>query len=114
MVKRCRYRHDVADLAAPAAGSTGDNHHGLESNGIAKPVAGGTGGNRNGLGIKHHCSNDTRNDSTLRVGNVGADSSTRAIVARRGNRDGGGGRGGSVGGGGNSGDDGTASTSFLR
>ena len=27
-VKRCRYRHDLADLAAPVAGSTGNNHHG--------------------------------------------------------------------------------------
>ena len=73
-VKPCRYRHDPADLAVPAAGSTGDYRHGSASSGIAKPAAGGTGGQCNG-------SDGTHNGSTSRVINAGTDSSSRAVVA---------------------------------
>ena len=103
-VKSCRYRHDPDDLAAPVAKSTGDNRHGSASSGVAKPATGGTGGNRNGLGGQ-------LNGSTSRVGNAETDSSSRAIVAWRGNRHGGGGHGGTRGGGGSSGGGGTASMS---
>ena len=40
-VKRCRYRHDPADLAAPLAGSTSDNSHGSASSGITEPESAG-------------------------------------------------------------------------
>ena len=51
-MKRCRYRHDPADLAAPVAGSTGDNRHGSAS-------TEGIGGNRNGLGGQRNGSDGT-------------------------------------------------------
>ena len=110
-VKRCRYRHDPADLAAPVAESMGDNRHSSASRGIAKPTTGGTGDNRNALGGPHNGSDGTRNGSTSRVGNAGTNSSSRAVVAWRGNCGGGGGRGGTRGGGGSSGGGGTASMS---
>ena len=110
-VKRCRYRHDPADLAAPVAGSTGDNHHGSASSSTAKSTAGGTGGNRNALGGQRNGSDGTRNCLTSRVGNAGTDGSSQAIVAWRANRGGGGGRGGTRGDGGSSSGDGSASMS---
>ena len=113
-VKRCRYRHDPANLAAPVAGSTGNNHHGSASSGIAKPTAGDTGGNINALGGQRNGSDGTRTGSTSRVGNAGTDGSSRAIVSWRGNRGGGGGRGGRRGGGGSIGGGGTASMSSSR
>ena len=58
-VKRCRYRRNPADLATPVAGSTGDNHNGSASSGIAKPTAGGTGGNRNALRGQRNSSDGT-------------------------------------------------------
>ena len=107
-VKRCRYRDDPVSLPAPVAGNMGDSRHGSASSGIAKPAAGGTDRNRNGLGGQSNGSDSTRNDSTSRVGNAGTDSSSRAVVAWRGNCGGGGGHGG-----GSSGGDGTASMSSL-
>ena len=102
-VERCRYRHDPADLAAPVAGSTGDNRHGSASSGISKLTAGGTGGNRKALGGQRHSSDGTRDGSASRVGNAGTDGSSRVIVASRDKRGGGGGCGGTRGGGGSSG-----------
>ena len=113
-MKRCRYRHDPADLAAPVAGSTGNNHHGSAKSGIAKPTAGGTGGNINALGGQRNDSDGTRNGSTSRVGNAGTEGSSRAIVSWRGNRGGGGVHCGRKGGGGSSDGGGTASTSSSR
>ena len=98
-VKRCRYRHEPADLAAPVIGSTGGNRYGSASSDITKPAARGTGGNYKGLGGQRNGSDGTRNGSTSRVGNAGTASSSRAVVAWRGNRGGGRG-GGSCGGGG--------------
>ena len=85
-----------------------DNRPDSISSGIAKPAAEGTGGNRNRLGGQRNGSDDVRNGSTLRMGNVGIDSSLRAIVAWCGS---GGGHGGTTGGGSRSSEDGTASTS---
>ena len=79
-LKRCRCRHDPADLATPVAGSMGNNHHGSASSGIAKPTAGGTGGNINALGGQRNGLDSTRNGSTSRVGNAGTEGSSRAIV----------------------------------
>ena len=110
-MKRCRYHHNPADLAAPVAGSTGNNWHGSASSGIAKPTAGGTGGNRNGLGGQRNGSDAPRNGSTSRMGNVGTDSSSRKLVGWRGNRGDGGGRSGTRGGGGSSGGGGIAKMS---
>ena len=87
----------------PAAASTGYNHHGSVSSGIAKQMAGGTGGNRKGLGGQCNGSCGTRNDSASRIGNARTDSSSRAIVAWSGNRGGGGGHGGTRRGGDSSG-----------
>ena len=92
-----RCRHDPAYLAAPAAASTGDNRHGSASSGMAKSATGGTGGNRNGLGGQRNGSDSTRIGSTSRVDNAWTRSSSRAIVAWRGSRGGGGGRGGTRG-----------------
>ena len=110
-MKRCKYHHDPANLAAPVAGSTGGNRHGSVSSSIVKPAAGGTGCNRNGLGDQRNGSDGTRNGSISRVGNTGTDSSSRAIVAWRGNRGGGGGRNEIKGSGSSSGEGGTASMS---
>ena len=110
-VKRCIYRHDPADLVAPAARSTGDSHHGSAWGGIAKPTAVGTGGNRNGLGGQLNGSDGTSNGSTSRAGNVGTDSSSRAVFAWRGSRGDGGGHGGTKGGSGSTDGDGSATTS---
>ena len=82
----CRYRQDPADLAAPVVGSTGDNRHGSALSGINKTAAGDIDVNRNGLGGQRNGLDGTRNDSTSRVGNAGPDSSSRMIVAWRGNR----------------------------
>ena len=110
-MKRYKYHHDPANLAAPVAGSTSGNHHGSVSSSIAKPAAGGTGCNRNGLGDQRNGSDGTRNGSISRVGNAGTDSSSRSIVAWRGNRGGGGGRGDIKGGGSSSGGGVTANMS---
>ena len=106
-VKRCRYHHDPADLAAPMAGSTGDNRHDSVSSGITKLAAGGTDGNRNGLGCERNGSDGSRNDSTSRVGNVGTDRFSRVVVGWCDDRGGAGGRGGTSGGDGSSGGGGT-------
>ena len=82
----CRYRHDPADLAAPVVGSPGDNRHDSTLSGINKTAAGDTDVNRNGLGGQRNGLDGTRNDSTSRVGSAGPDSSSRMIVAWRGNR----------------------------
>ena len=96
-VKRYRYHHDSVNLAAPVAGSTGDNRHGSASSGIAKPTAAGTGGNRDALGGQCNGSDGTRNGSTSRMGNAETDGSSLVIDACRVNRGGGGGHGGTWG-----------------
>ena len=79
-MKRCRYRHDPADLAAQVAGSIDDTRHGSAFSSTAKPAAGGTDGSRNGLCGQRNGSDGTRNGSTSRVSNVGTESSSRLIV----------------------------------